>query len=378
MHRPLLSNKKTSARITLNKPLVFSFLALIAVGLVMVASASSPIASENNGFAGYFFVKQAIFTLIAIAALLVALKIPTSFWQKFKWFWVIVSIVLLTMVLIPGIGHIVNGSRRWLGIGPIAIQASELVKLTTILYMANYLNDHPIEIQTSFIGIIRPLAVLAIMGILLLMQPDFGATVVLFATALGMMLMAKVPIRWFLLLLVLVAIASIILIFVSPYRLARLTGFLNPWANQYSSGYQLTQSLIAFGRGGIWGLGLGNSIQKLFFLPEAHTDFIFAIFSEEFGLWGALLLIGLYATLLLNAFRISMVAEKSQTLFNAYLGYGITFWLGIQMVVNMGVNMGILPTKGLTLPLISYGGSSLVINCFVIGLLLRIDYQNKT
>jgi cell division protein FtsW len=243
--------------------------------------------------------------------------------------------------------------------------------------MANYLVRHGNEARQSLKGVVKPMVALASMGLLLLLEPDFGATVVLFVTALGMMFMGGVRIRWFSILIACAVLAVVLLVIFSPYRLARLTGFLHPWDNQLDTGYQLTQSLIAFGRGGIFGVGLGNSIQKLFYLPEAHTDFVFAIIAEELGLIGVLLLLGLFIVLVWRGLSIARIAHLQKEMFDAYLAYGITFWLGMQVVVNIGVNVGLLPTKGLTLPFISYGGSSLVVDCMAAALLLRVDYQNK-
>jgi len=284
---------------------------------------------------------------------------------------------LALVVLIPGIGHVVNGSRRWLRLGPFTLQASEAIKLCTILYMSSYFMRHKETLSTGLLQVIKPLAILAMIGLLLLMEPDFGATVVLFVSVLGMMFMAGVRIRWFVILLLLGAFLVTMLVIFSPYRLARFTGFLDPWQHQYGSGYQLTQALIAFGRGGFFGLGLGQSIQKMFFLPEAHTDFIFAIIGEELGLVGVLVVLGLYSTFVYLAMNIASRAQKAQFYYGAWCAYGMTFWLSFQVIVNIGVNLGLLPTKGLTLPFMSYGGSSLLLNCLVVGILMRIDYQTK-
>lgn len=361
----------------LDSGLLLSIFTLLAVGLVMVLSASIVVAQHNFGNGFYFFIKQSIFTVAGMIGMLFILYIPTKTWQEVGPIWLILAIVLLMLVLVPGLGTVVNGSRRWIRLGPIAIQVSEMVKLFGVMYMANYLVRHGREARETLKGVLKPIGALMIMGLLMLLEPDFGATVVLFVTALGMMFMGGVRIRWFSTLIILGIMAVAMLVVFSPYRLARLTGFLHPWDNQLDTGYQLTQSLIAFGRGGWFGVGLGNSIQKLFYLPEAHTDFVFAIIAEELGLIGVLVLLSLFALLVWRGLSIAKIAHTQRELFDAYLAYGVTFWLGIQVVVNIGVNIGLLPTKGLTLPFISYGGSSLLVDCLAAALLLRVDYQNK-
>ena len=277
----------------------------------------------------------------------------------------------------PGIGRHVNGSVRWIGFGPIGIQVSELAKLVAIIYMADYLTRRNIEVQTQISGFLKPMILLGLMSLLLLKEPDFGASTVIMATALGMMFLAGARFWQFLMLLGSVAAALAALAFSSPYRLERLTAFLNPWSNEYASGYQLTQSLIAFGRGGWFGVGLGDSVQKLYYLPEAHTDFLFAVFAEELGLIGVLVVICLFGIMIWRGFVIAKRAHLQKNLFGAFLGYGLSLWMAMQAMINMGVNSGVLPTKGLTLPLMSYGGSSMVVMLIVIGLLFRIDYETK-
>lgn len=369
--------KHQAKRLTLDHYLLLSVVSLILLGLVMVASSSMVIAERMHVPSLYFFYKQCIYVVLGCCVALVILYVPTRHYARFKHLWLILGLLLLVVVLIPGIGHVVNGSRRWLRLGPVAVQVSEFVKLFAIMYLAGYLVQHAIEVRDTLIGVIKPLALLGLFAALLLLEPDFGATVVLFVTALGMMFMAGVRVRWFILLMLIGAVLVAALVFFSPYRLARLTGFLHPWENQFDTGYQLTQSLIAFGRGGFFGVGLGNSIQKLFYLPEAYTDFVFAIIGEELGLMGVLLVLSLFVVMVWRGLVIARLAHLKQLLYEAYLAYGITFWLGMQVVVNIGVNIGLLPTKGLTLPFISYGGSSLLLNCMVIALLLRIDMQTK-
>jgi cell division protein FtsW len=273
---------------------------------------------------------------------------------------------------------VVKGSARWIGYGTFKIQASEIAKFAVVVYIAGYCLRRNNEIRRSITGFIKPLGLLGIIALLLLREPDFGATVVIVTTALGMMFLAGMRVQHFLLLFGLIGVAFGVLAVIEPYRLERLTTFLNPWENPYHSGYQLTQSLIAFGRGGWLGVGLGHSIQKLFYLPEAHTDFVFAVIAEEFGLLGAFVVIALFTFLVL---RIFWIGRKSQHLgkhFAGFLAYGFGLWIAIQFVVSIGVNTGVLPTKGLTLPLVSYGGNSMLISCVLIAVLLRIDYENRT
>jgi len=357
--------------------LLLAVIGLLMVGLVMVTSSSMVVAQHDYGNSFYFIIRQLIFATIAIAAAVGMLCVDTKKWYEKGPIWLIGGILLLILVLIPGIGHVVNGSRRWIDVGPIAIQVSELVKLCAVMYVASYLVRHGDVARNTFFGVIKPICVLGLMGILLLLEPDFGATVVVFTTALGVMFMAGVRLRWFYILITLAVLAAVMLVLFSPYRLARLTGFLHPWDNQFDTGYQLTQSLIAFGRGGWFGVGLGGSIQKLFYLPEAYTDFVLAVIAEELGFIGVIFVIGLFVIVGWRGLVIARQAHSRGLDFDAYVAYGITFWLGMQVMVNIGVNIGLLPTKGLTLPFISYGGSSLVVDCMVIGILLRIDMQNK-
>jgi len=361
----------------LDRSLLFAMFALLGMGLVFVASASMPLALHQGHSGFYYFDKQLAFAFLGLITVGIVLFIPTELYAQNRWIWLGLGGFLLLLVLVPGIGSTVNGSRRWIHFGPIALQVSEIVKLCVVMYIAGYLVEHAVSVRETVIGVLKPLGLLLIFGVLLLLEPDFGATVVVFATTLGMMFMARIQIRWFALLILGAVIASGFLVFLSPYRLARLTGFLHPWMNQYDTGYQLTQSLIAFGRGGFFGVGLGESLQKWFYLPEAHTDFILAILGEELGLLGGIFILGLYMVLIWRGLQIARAAHLKDKLYDAYLAYGISFWMGLQMVVNFGVNLGLLPTKGLTLPLMSYGGSSLLVDLAALGILLRIDLQNK-
>jgi cell division protein FtsW len=325
----------------------------------------------------HYLVRQVLYLGIGFAGVLVIIRIPTSFWQKMSVPLLCLAIVLLIAVLVPGIGRVVNGSRRWIAFGPISLQVSEFVKMAIVLFVAGFLVRREEEIRTRFSGFIKPMLLFAFTGMLLLLEPDFGATAVIGCTILAMMFLSGVRLWQFIVLICVVGAAFIILIVTAPYRLERLTTFINPWATPFGSGYQLTQSLIAFGRGGWFGVGLGNSVQKLFYLPEAHTDFLFAVVAEELGLLAVLFVITLYSLLIWRIMCIGRNAQLRGKLFPAYTAFGFAVWLGLQVFVNIGVNSGMLPTKGLTLPLISYGGSSLLIDCIAVGILLRIDYESR-
>ena len=290
----------------------------------------------------------------------------------------VAALALLVAVLVPGIGREVNGSTRWISTGLFNLQVSEPAKLMILVYLAGYLARHGEELRERLSGFLKPMAVLSLAALLLLLEPDFGATVVLMATAMGMIFLAGVRLWHFTGMLGVAGLSLAGLAVSSPYRMERLTTFLNPWEDPFDSGFQLTQSLIAIGRGELAGVGLGASIQKLFYLPEAHTDFVFAVLAEELGLLGVFVVIALYALVVWRAFVIARQAEKAGNVFAGALAYGIGIWIGLQSFINMGVNMGLLPTKGLTLPLMSYGGSSMVVMCVAIALLLRIDSETRT
>lgn len=375
----LLYNNKYLMITTINydRWLLGLFLGLLLFGLLMVASASMVISDRQFGYPFHYLLRQGIYLGIGLIFAFTATRIPIRFWQRISVPLLFVSLFLLAIVLIPGIGRIMNGSRRWLYLGVITLQVSELMKLAALLYLASYLQRHLLEVQTQISGFVKPLVILGLISVLLLLEPDFGATFVMSAMFLVLLFMAGVRLSWFVLLLILAIGALGGLAVISPYRLQRLTTFLNPWDAQFGSGYQLTQSLIAFGQGGFFGVGLGNSIQKLFYLPEAHTDFLFAVIAEELGLVGAIALMLLFAALIIYIFRIGRHAVRSNDLFSAYIAYGAATWLGIQGMINIGVNAGVLPTKGLTLPFISYGGSSMIVNCLLIGIALRIAYETK-
>ncbi len=362
-------------RFLYDRLLLLVVMAIIAIGLTMVASASVTTSQKFFAWPFHYLLRQSIHFMIGGIAAMALYRLPIENLERASVILLIISITLLVLVLVPGIGRHVNGSARWIGIGPVGGQVSEIAKFAVVIYLASYLVRRHSEITTRVVGFIKPMAILGVIAGLLLLEPDFGATVVIMTTALGMMFLAGVRLRQFASLLFLVLLALVFLAISSPYRLERLTTFLNPWANQYDSGYQLTQSLIAFGRGGFFGVGLGNSVQKLFYLPEAHTDFLFAVIAEELGLLGIIVVIVLYATLFFRALWIGFKAQAAKLHFAGYVAYGFALWLGLQFIVNVGVNAGALPTKGLTLPLMSYGGSSIIMNCLAIACLLRIDHE---
>lgn len=353
-------------------------LALLIGGLVILASASISVSDNTVGEPFYYVQRQVIAALIGAAAAFVCLFIPMSVWRNLGPLMLLIALALLLVVLIPGVGHAVNGSTRWLRVGVMNIQVSEPARLCLILYIAGYLVRQNKSLREQFSGFLRPMLVLSLACGLLLAEPDFGAAIVLLATALAMLFVAGARVRDFLLFFSATIVAMAALAITSPYRLQRLTAFLDPWSDPFNSGFQLTQSLIAIGRGEWFGVGLGSSVQKLFYLPEAHTDFVFAVFAEEFGLLGSLLLIALFFGLLWRIFKLSIRAANAERFFEAYLTVGLGTWLGLQAFINVGVNMGLLPTKGLTLPLISYGRSSLIIAMITIGLLLRVHHELVT
>lgn len=357
--------------------LVLLVVSLVFLGLMMVASASIVVSDHQLHQPFYFFYRQLMFLIIGVILGCVVVQFEIAFWEKMDGMVLLSVMLLLAIVLLPGVGRVVNGSVRWIGFGLFGVEVSELAKFAVVVYMAGYLVRRNDEIKNSLGGFLKPMAILGVIALLLLKEPDFGATVVIMATAMGMMFLAGMRLRHFVFLFILVIIALSVIAIAEPYRIKRLTTFLNPWANPFKSGYQLTQSLIAFGRGGLFGVGLGNSIQKLFYLPEAHTDFLFAVIAEELGLFGEVGIILLFTLLVIRILFIGKQAQRLGQHFAGYMAYGFGLWMTIQFVVSIGVNSGMLPTKGLTLPLVSYGGSSMLVNCIVIAVLLRIDYENR-
>ena len=367
--------KKLSSHFFYDHWLLSIALTLIFFGLLMVSSASMVISDRIYHEPFHYMLRQLIFLVTGFGIAFGVTRIPLAFWEEMSFVLLLLCFVLLLAVLVPGIGSVVNGSRRWIHLGFISLQVSELVKLLSILYLAGFLQRHLKEVQTKMSGFLKPLLFFGIMGVLLLMEPDFGATSVIAMTVLSLLFIAGARLLPFLVMLMSVVFAMATLAITTPYRLQRLTTFLNPWLHAYSSGYQLTQSLIAFGRGGMFGVGLGNSVQKLFYLPEAHTDFIFAVIGEELGFIGELLLIILFVILIARIIYLGQWALRQEQWFAGFVAWGIGLWLSFQAIINIGVNIGLLPTKGLTLPLISYGGSSLWVCCAAMGIVLRVAYE---
>lgn len=357
--------------------LLVSTLALLGLGLVLVASASIAIADRASGEPLYYFVRQLIFMALGFAAAAFCLGVPSENWIRARYLLLTGAFVLLIAVLLPGVGREVNGAVRWLTLGPVGLQVSEPARLMILLYLASYVAVRQEALRTELKSFLRPLGFVIAACVLLMAQPDFGATTVLMATALAVLFAGGVKPRYFIVMMVLAAAALGVLAMGSEYRLRRLTSFMDPWADPYNAGFQLTQSLIAIGRGEWFGVGLGAGVQKLFYLPEAHTDFVFAVFAEEFGLAGVVIMLLLYAILLWRAFAIAAAAAAREQVFHASLAFGLGVWLGAQAFVNIGVNMGLLPTKGLTLPLVSYGGSSLIVCMAAVGLLLRLSHETR-
>jgi len=350
---------------------------ILVIGLVMVASASISLADKTSGSPFYYLTRQLIFATVGTGAGVMMYLLPLSWWQRSGYLLLMLAFALLMMVLIPGIGRHINGSIRWVVLGPFRLQVSEPARLLIFIYLAGYIVRRSDELSSSIKGFLKPMGLIAFAGLFLLAEPDFGATLVLTFTAMAMLFLGGARLKDFGLCAAVAALAAVALVFASPYRLARLTGFLHPWADPFDTGFQLTNSLIAIGQGQWFGVGLGESVQKLFYLPEAHTDFVFAVTAEELGLLGSALVVGLYLALTWRALLLARRAAKREQLFGAYLAFGIGIWIGMQAFINMGVNMGVLPTKGLTLPLMSYGGSSLIVSCAAIGLLMRVDRETR-
>ena len=372
--RPWLMPHKPS----LDWPLLLVALGLASFGVIMVASASIDFAAQVYGDPWYFVKRHLIFLLLAIVCGFLVYSLPVAVWNRSAILLLLAGVGLLAAVLIPGVGKSVNGAQRWFALGPISVQASEVAKFCFIIFFASFLARRIGEFQTRWNAFFKLIGILGAFVLLLLLEPDFGSAVVLCITAGAMMFMAGVPMIRFILLTLSGGVGLAMLAVLSPYRWQRLVTFLDPWADQFSSGYQLVQSLIAFGRGEWLGLGLGNSLQKLFFLPEAHTDFIFAIIAEEFGLLGAVTIVAAFCVLVWRIFLIARAGSENQRPFIAFSAVGIGVMLAAQAFINMGVASGLLPTKGLTLPFVSAGGSSLIICCCFIALLLRMQVECRT
>lgn len=350
---------------------------LIGIGLVMVYSASVTLAERETGNSMYFLYRHGAHALAGVMLLLLVARTRLEWWEQAGPLLLILGIVLLAATLIPGIGVTANGSTRWLRLGFLTVQASELAKLFTVIYVAGYLIRHQDELRSFTRGIVITGIVLAVEGVLLLQEPDLGTLIVLVATVMTMLFLGGVRFWHFLACIATGVGAIALLTFISPYRMERVTGFLNPWADPFDSGFQLVQALIAFGRGEWFGVGLGASIQKMYYLPAAHTDFLLAVIAEELGLFGVLSVLALFHLLVLRAFAIARAADNAGHAYGARLAQGIGLLIGLQAMINMGVNLGVLPTKGLTLPFMSYGGSSMVVNCIAVGLLFAVARRTQ-
>ena len=369
-----------SPRAEMDMSLFWSVVLLLALGLVMVYSASIAM-SEAEKMTGYrmhyFLMRHAIYLVLAAITAFIAFQIPSALWQKFAPALFIIGGFLLVIVLIPGIGREVNGSRRWISFGFTTMQPSELMKFFAVLYAADYTVRKAAFMHDFKKGFLPMLSVMVFIGAVLLREPDFGALVVITSIAMAILFLGGLNWRVFAGLIALLAAAFVVLIISSPYRLQRIVGFMDPWADAYGKGYQLSHSLIAFGRGEWLGVGLGGSVEKLFYLPEAHTDFLLAVIAEELGFVGVAAVLALFVLLIYRAFMVGREAMMREKYFAALVAQGIGVWLSVQAFINMGVNMGLLPTKGLTLPFLSYGGTGIIVNCVAVAVLLRIDAENR-
>ena len=363
----------------LDQVLLWSVLFLLSIGLIMVYSASIAIAEAQFGVnqSNHYLIRHVIYLVLGILLGLAAFQVPVHLWQKYAIFLFLAGTILLLLVLIPGIGREVNGSQRWISLYVVNMQPSEFMKLFMIIYAADYVVRKAADLNNFYKGFLPLLVVIGVVGFLLLQQPDFGAAVVITALMVGILFLGGVSLKIFAALLGLMAVGMFTLIYVANYRLDRIIGFMDPWADPLGRGYQLSHALIAFGRGEWFGVGLGGSVEKLFYLPEAHTDFLLAVLAEELGFVGVATVIMLFAVVVMRAFAIGRRAAKLECHFAALVAQGIGLWIGMQALINIGVNMGVLPTKGLTLPLMSFGGSSITAVCFALAVLLRIDWENR-
>jgi cell division protein FtsW len=360
--------------------LVWTAVMLLSIGLVMVYSSSMAIAeaSRSSGYQPtYFLLRHALFIAVGLAAAVVTFQIPLRLWQQSALALFLIGAGLLVLVLMPGIGREVNGAQRWISLHFVTVQPSELMKLFVVLYAADYTVRKVAHMDSFRRGFLPMLIVMLVVGGLLLREPDFGAFVVITVIAMGILFLGGMNWKLFAGLFALLLVGFVLLIIASPYRLQRVVGFMDPWADPYGKGYQLSHALIAFGRGEWLGVGLGASVEKLFYLPEAHTDFLLAVIAEELGFVGVAAIIAAFAWIVTRAFMIGRRAATLERYFAALVAQGIGLWIGVQAIINIGVNTGMLPTKGLTLPLVSFGGTALVMACCAIGVLLRVDWENR-
>ncbi len=380
MLAPVMHSRERINAASYDQMLLWVTFILLGLGLVMVYSASIAIAEADKAVghqSTYFLVRQTIFIMIGLVAGFVSFQVPIAWWQKMAPYLFLSGLALLVLVLIPGIGRNVNGSQRWLSLFVMNLQPSELMKLFSAMYVADYAVRKAPQMDSILKGFLPMVAVMVLVGFLLLREPDFGAFAVIAAISISILWLGGINVKIFAGLLALLPVAIYALIWSSPYRLQRVIGFLDPWADPFGKGYQLSHALIAFGRGEWFGVGLGASVEKLLYLPEAHTDFLLAVIAEELGFVGVLTVLGLFVWIVIRAFGIGKEAVANERYFAALLAQGLGVWMGVQGIINIGVNMGVLPTKGLTLPLLSFGGSGILANCIAMAVLLRIDYENR-
>lgn len=376
----MANNIRQRQRVSDSAPIDFMLLfigvALLIFGFLMVTSASLNL-GDRFGIPFYYSWKHLFSIGIGLTAGLLIMQIPSNQWQKYSVHLFAFGVFLLVLVMMPGVGKSAGGATRWISLGIFNLQSSEFMKLFVVLYMAGYLVRRHVEVRHSVKGFINPMLLLGVACILIMLQPDFGTTTVIVVTAVGMLFLGGAALWQFIVLVAMVGGSLGLLVYTSSYRMARITGFLNPWEDVNGAGYQLAQALIAFGRGEFSGVGYGNGIQKQFYLPEAHTDFIMAVIGEEFGLIGTSIVILMLSVFVWRAFSIGTTALHKNRRFAAYVAYGLAVWIGFQAFINIGVNVGLLPTKGITLPFMSFGGNSIIVVCMVLAMLLRIDYENR-
>jgi cell division protein FtsW len=368
-----LSRRRIGRLPDMDWSLLLCVLLLLAFGFVMVSSASLSIADRTFDAPFHFVTRHALALGLALGLGILAFAVPTVWWERSGTALFFIGLLLLVLVLIPGIGRTVNGATRWIPLGPLNLQSSELMKLFAVIYISGYLVRRRHEVSTRLSGFLKPMLLMVIASALIMSQPDFGTTAVMLATVMALLFLGGVQVTHFAALFAMLAGAAAMLVIVEPYRLQRVTSFMHPFADPFDTGFQLSQALIAFGRGEWLGVGLGNGIQKQFFLPEAHTDFLMAVIGEEFGLAGTLAVIAAFGFILWRAFRIGARAEQAGHWFAAYAAHGLGLGLALQAFINIGVNLGLFPTKGLTLPFLSYGSNSIIIACIAVGIILRID-----
>jgi len=372
---PLKQWRLSQTQWYLDMRLLLPVLALLSIGLIMVASASFSFAEHRLGDQLFFFKRHLAYLLIAAGAMAVGFFVSPSTWANYGRLWILLAVFLLVIVLIPGIGREVNGSRRWLAFAGFTLQVSELAKVATVVFLAAHLEKHRDTLSDDWREFFKLIGVIVVLSILLLMEPDFGSAVTLTCTFMALLFLGGSHIRQFSLVFAAGVLAIGALAYAAPYRLERLTTYMDPWSDPFNAGYQLIQSLIAFGRGEWFGVGLGQSVQKMLYLPEAHTDFVFAIFAEEFGFVGVLCLMGLYVLMILRILQLGKLAIGRKDWYATFVLIGFGLLLSGQTFINLGVNAGLLPTKGLTLPFVSYGGSSLLVCCAMIGMMLRFAHE---